>query len=64
MNEKILSRARELLIESEYLFNIALEIAEEEINEKKGNTKNDRRDAVLQTADIWGEESWEENTYW
>ena len=56
MNEEILSRARELLIESEYLFNIALEIAEEEINEKKGNTKNDRRDAVLQTADIRGEE--------
>ena len=47
MNEKILSRARELLIESEYLFNIALEMAEEEINEKKGNTKNNRRDAVL-----------------
>ena len=29
MNEKILSRARELLIESEYLFNIALEMAED-----------------------------------
>ena len=34
MNEMIISRARELLIESEYLFNIAVEMAEEELKQK------------------------------
>ena len=66
MNEEVLALARELCLTSEYLFEIAIEMAEkelgkglyeEEINEKKGYKKNDRRDAVLQTADIRGEES-------
>jgi len=34
MSEKLVKRARELLIESEYLFDIALEIAEEEMNDR------------------------------
>ena len=34
MREKLVKRARELLIESEYLFDIALEIAEEEMNDR------------------------------
>mgnify|MGYP003142325616 CR=1 FL=1 len=66
MNEDVLSLARELCLTSEYLFEIAIEMAEkelgkglyeEEINEKKGYKKNDRRDAVLQTADIRGEKN-------
>ena len=62
MNEEVLALARELCLTSEYLFEIAIEMAEkelgkglydeEEINEKKGYKKNDRRAAVLQTADI------------
>ena len=31
MNEEVLERARELLMESEYLFEIAVEIAKEEL---------------------------------
>ena len=31
MNEKVLTMARELLITSEYLFDIAVEMAEEEL---------------------------------
>jgi len=31
MNEKVLKRARELLLTSEYLFDIACEIAEDEL---------------------------------
>ena len=33
MNEKVLELARELLITSEYLMDIAIEMAEEELNE-------------------------------
>jgi hypothetical protein len=33
-SEKIVKRARELLLESEYLFDIALEIAQEEYESK------------------------------
>jgi hypothetical protein len=33
MNKKVLSRARELLEDSEYLFDIAVEMAEEELGE-------------------------------
>ena len=33
MNEKVLELARELCITSEYLFDIAVEMAEEELNE-------------------------------
>ena len=33
MNEKVLAMARELLITSEYLMDIAIEMAEEELNE-------------------------------
>tara|TARA_R100000655_G_scaffold101264_2_gene146214 strand:+ start:205 stop:321 length:117 start_codon:yes stop_codon:yes gene_type:complete len=33
MNEKVLAMARELCLTSEYLFEIAIEMAEEELNE-------------------------------
>ena len=33
MNEKVLEMARELCLTSEYLFEIAIEMAEEELNE-------------------------------
>jgi hypothetical protein len=33
MNERVLAMARELCVTSEYLFDIAVEMAEEELNE-------------------------------
>ena len=44
MNEEVLSLARELCLTSEYLFEIAIEMAEEELGkglyEKEGHKKN------------------------